>query len=78
LYWDTALSWHDPVLGMLRSVAGIDRVLYGSDFPYLRRDLAVAGRRQLAKTKALNDGERKKVFGETAASLLPRLARASR
>jgi hypothetical protein len=44
----------------------------------LRRDLAVAGRRQLAKTKALSDGERKKVFGETAASLLPRLARASR
>jgi aminocarboxymuconate-semialdehyde decarboxylase len=78
LYWDTALSWHDPVLDMLRSVVGIDRVLYGSDFPYLRRDLAISGRRQLAQTEALSEGERKKVFSETAASLLPRLVRTSR
>jgi len=75
LYWDTALSWHDPVLTMLRSVVGIDHVVYGSDFPYLRRDLAVAGRRQLARSEALNDVERSKVFGETAAKLLPRFAR---
>jgi predicted TIM-barrel fold metal-dependent hydrolase len=75
LYWDTALSWRDPVLQMLRTVVGIDRVLYGSDFPYLRRDLAVAGRRQLARTEALSDAERKKVFGGTASTLLPRLIR---
>src|SRR5580698_6513704 len=31
LYWDTALSWGDPILQVLRSVVGIDRVLYGSD-----------------------------------------------
>jgi predicted TIM-barrel fold metal-dependent hydrolase len=75
LYWDTALSWRDPVLQMLRSVVGIDRVLYGSDFPYLRRDLAIAGHRQLARTEALSDAERKKVLGGTALTLLPRLAR---
>jgi 6-methylsalicylate decarboxylase len=73
LYWDTALSWHDPVLEMLRSVVGIDRVVYGSDFPYLRRDLAIAGRRQLARTEALSAAEHRKVFGETARGLLPRL-----
>jgi aminocarboxymuconate-semialdehyde decarboxylase len=78
LYWDTALSWHDPVLEMLRAVVGIDRVLYGSDFPYLRRDLAVAGRQQLAQSKALNDAERRKVLGETAMTLFPRLARSGR
>ncbi len=39
LYWDTALSWSDPVLRMLRDVVGIDHVLFGSDYPYLRRDL---------------------------------------
>jgi aminocarboxymuconate-semialdehyde decarboxylase len=44
LYWDTALSWGDPVLRMLRDVVGIDRVLFGSDYPYLRRDLAVSCR----------------------------------
>jgi aminocarboxymuconate-semialdehyde decarboxylase len=74
LYWDTALSWRDPVLDMLRSVVGIDHVLYGSDFPYLRRDLAITGRRQLALTAALSGVERAKVFGATAASLLPRFA----
>jgi predicted TIM-barrel fold metal-dependent hydrolase len=75
LYWDTALSWRDPVLEMLRSIVGIDHVLYGSDFPYLRRDMAIAGRRQLAQSKVLNDGERKNILGETALSLLPRLKR---
>src|SRR5450755_2794490 len=74
LYWDTALSWRDPVLNLLRSMVGMDRVLYGSDFPYLRRDLAIAGRRQLAQTEALGGAERTKVFGATASSLFPRFA----
>ena len=78
LYWDTALSWHDPVLEMLRSVVGIDHVVYGSDFPYFRRDLAVAGRRELASTQALSAADRDKVFGGTASSLLPRLGRKDR
>ena len=30
LYWDTALSWTDPVLAMLRSVVGLDHVLFGT------------------------------------------------
>jgi 6-methylsalicylate decarboxylase len=73
LYWDTALSWRDPVLAMLKSVVGVDHVVYGSDYPYLRRDLAIAGRQQLAQTDALSDAERKSVFSETALRLLPRL-----
>jgi aminocarboxymuconate-semialdehyde decarboxylase len=39
IYWDTALAASDPVLRMLRDVAGINQVLYGTDFPYLRRYL---------------------------------------
>ena len=78
LYWDTALSWHDPVLEMLRSVVGIDHVVYGSDFPYFRRDLAVAGRRELARTEALSAADREKVLGDTARTLLPRLGRKDR
>jgi 6-methylsalicylate decarboxylase len=42
IYWDTALAASDPVLRMLRDVAGINQVLYGTDFPYLRRGLAVS------------------------------------
>src|SRR5580693_502830 len=64
LYWDTALSWRDPILHLLRSVVGMDRVLFGSDFPYLRCDLAIGNRAQLARTRALSDAERGAVLGE--------------
>jgi aminocarboxymuconate-semialdehyde decarboxylase len=74
LYWDTALSWRDPVLQLLRSVVGMDRVLFGTDFPYLRRDLAVGSRAQLGRTTALSDAERAAVLGESALKLLPRVA----
>ena len=73
LHWDTALSWHDPVLRLLRSVVGMDQVLYGSDYPYLRRDLAIRGREQLSQTEALSDAERVAVLGENAMKLLPRI-----
>jgi 6-methylsalicylate decarboxylase len=47
LYWDTALSWRPPVLRMLRSVVGMGQVLFRTDYPYLRRDLAVACRHDI-------------------------------
>ena len=72
MYWDTALAASDPVLRMLRDVAGVSRVLYGTDFPYLRRDLAVKSR-HLLQTDALNDAERTAVLGGTASNLFPRL-----
>lgn len=75
LYWDTALSWTDPVLAMLRSVVGLDHVLFGTDYPYLRRDLAVESRGHIAKTQELTSSEKASVLGETAIKLIPRLAR---
>jgi len=74
LYWDTALSWGDPVLRMLREVVGIDRVVFGSDYPYLRRDLAVSCRQHIQASPELTDGERKAILGGTATKLIPRLA----
>jgi 6-methylsalicylate decarboxylase len=74
LYWDTALSWGDPVLRMLRDVVGIDRVVFGSDYPYLRRDLAVSCREHIEASPELTDGERAAVLGATATTLIPRLA----
>jgi predicted TIM-barrel fold metal-dependent hydrolase len=74
LYWDTALAWSDPVLHTLRAVAGMDRVVYGSDYPYLRRDIAVRGRGELEKSAELSDSERASVLHGTAVTLLPRLA----
>jgi predicted TIM-barrel fold metal-dependent hydrolase len=74
LYWDTALSWGDPVLRLLREVAGMDHVLFGSDYPYLRRDLAVSCREQIEASPELTDRERTAVLGGTATKLIPRLA----
>ena len=74
LYWDTALSWNSQVLRMLRDVAGIDRVLFGSDYPYLRRDLAVSCRQHIEANPELTTSEHMAVLGGTAAKLIPRLA----
>jgi predicted TIM-barrel fold metal-dependent hydrolase len=74
LYFDTALSWSDPTLHTLRKVVGLDHVLYGSDYPYLRSDIAVRGRAELDASRELSDTERAAVFHGAAIGLLPRLA----
>ena len=74
LYWDTALSWKPPVLRMLRSAVGMDRVLFGSDYPYLRRDLAVTCRQEVASSSELDANESRAVLSKNALSLLPRFA----
>jgi predicted TIM-barrel fold metal-dependent hydrolase len=72
-YWDTALAASDPVLRMLRDIAGIDHVLYGTDFPYLRRDLAAKSGQRILQSAALDDREKQSVLGQNAAQLLPRV-----
>jgi predicted TIM-barrel fold metal-dependent hydrolase len=74
LYWDTALSWHPANLQMLRSVVGMNQVLFGSDYPYLRRDLAVACRHEVEASPELSSEERGAVLAGNAIKLLPRLA----
>jgi aminocarboxymuconate-semialdehyde decarboxylase len=73
MYWDTALAASDPVLRMLREVAGIDQVLFGTDFPYLRRDLAVNAKQRILEISELNDSEKHAVLGGNASRLFPRL-----
>ena len=70
MYWDTALAASDPVLRMLRDVAGVSQVLYGTDFPYQRRDLAVKSKQQVLHSSALDDLERRAILGGNASSLL--------
>jgi 6-methylsalicylate decarboxylase len=74
LYWDTALSWRPPILRMLRSVVGMGKVLFGSDYPYLRRDLAVACRHEVETSAELDSEESRAVLAENALKLFPRLA----
>jgi len=73
MYWDTALSVSEPVLGMLRDVVGISQVLYGTDYPYQRRDLAAKSKQQIHHSPALNELERRAILGANASRLLPRL-----
>jgi len=73
LYWDTALSWRPPVLRMLRTVVGMGQVLFGSDFPYLRRDLAVACRHEVETSAELDSNEARAVLAGNALRLFPRL-----
>jgi predicted TIM-barrel fold metal-dependent hydrolase len=73
IFWDTALAASDPVLRMLHEVAGINQVSYGTDFPYLRRDLAVKSKQRLLESTVLNDSERRAILGGNAARLFPRL-----
>jgi aminocarboxymuconate-semialdehyde decarboxylase len=64
---------------MLRDVVGIDPVVFGTDYPYtdypyLRRDLAVSCRDHIEATPELTDGERAAVLSATGTTLIPRLA----
>jgi 6-methylsalicylate decarboxylase len=49
-------------------------VVFGSDYPHLRRDLAVSCRGHIEASPELTDGERTAILGATAATLIPRLA----
>lgn len=73
IYWDTALSATDPVFRLLRDVAGIDQVLFGTDFPYLRRDLAVKAKQRILGSAELNHSEEDAILRGNAARLFPRL-----
>jgi aminocarboxymuconate-semialdehyde decarboxylase len=75
LHWDTASAFSDPVLHMLRSVAGLGSVVFGTDYPYPHNEISIAALRQLKSTAELDDGERRGILGESAARLISRLAR---
>jgi 6-methylsalicylate decarboxylase len=74
LYWDTASAWRPPVLRMLRSEAGIGQVLFGTDYPYLRRDLVLACRQEVEASPELDSQESRAVLAGSALKLFPRLA----
>jgi predicted TIM-barrel fold metal-dependent hydrolase len=74
LHWDTALSWRPPILRMLRTQVGLGQVLFGSDYPYLRRDLAVKCRSEVETSPELDNDEARAVLSGNALKLFPRLA----
>jgi aminocarboxymuconate-semialdehyde decarboxylase len=75
LHWDTASAFTDPVLHMLRSVTGLENVVFGTDYPYPTDAISIGGLRQLQNTTELDDRERAGVLGACAVRLIPRLTR---
>jgi aminocarboxymuconate-semialdehyde decarboxylase len=74
LYWDTALAWNDSVLRCLQSVVTTERVLCGTDHPYIRRDIGVRSTRDLRITSELDPRGRQLVSSGNALRLFPRFA----
>ena len=72
LYWDTALAWSDMVLHTLRHIAGVDKILFGTGFPYLRKNIAVRSKINVADSIQLSGEEVKQVFVSNALELFPR------
>jgi len=72
LYWDTALAWSDSVLHTLRHIAGAGKVLFGTDFPYLHKDIAVRSKINVDNSAELSQDEKKKVLGDNGLELFPR------
>jgi predicted TIM-barrel fold metal-dependent hydrolase len=66
------------VLHLLRSVTGLDNVVFGSDYPYPHGDISIGGLRSMEQTAEFSDAERRGLLGTTAERLIPRLAELTR
>jgi 6-methylsalicylate decarboxylase len=74
LHYDTALAFSPAVLNMLRDVVGLTQVVFGTDNPYLRRDMAVRSAEHMRRTTTLSDAERRAILQGNAQRLFPRLS----
>lgn len=74
LWYDTGLSNHDLPVRPTIDVAGADRVVFGTDWPYAA--LPDAGDPAPDLGAGLDDGARERIDAANAAALVPRLAAA--
>jgi aminocarboxymuconate-semialdehyde decarboxylase len=74
IYYDTALAWGDPVMHTLATIAGPRQILFGTDFPYIRPDLAQRARKDVGETREFDASARGRILGGNATELFPRLA----
>ena len=75
LHYDTTSSFSPPVLNMLRDVVGLTQVQFGTDYPYLRRDMAVRSADDMRQTPVLSEAERQAILHGNAQRLFPRFRR---
>jgi 6-methylsalicylate decarboxylase len=73
LHYDTALAYGAAVLNMLTEVVGLEQVLFGTDYPYLRHDMAVRSVGNIRQSTVFSAPEQRAVLYGNAAKLFPRL-----
>jgi predicted TIM-barrel fold metal-dependent hydrolase len=73
-YYDIALSADDPVFDLLRKVIGLDRIVFGSDYPQVPDNFVEASIRSLVESPALDEQARTQVANANGRKLLGRFA----
>ena len=76
-HYETAQSASPEVLAMLKAVAGADRVLFGTDFPFIRGNAVGRSVQQVADFNGFSGPELLAVASGTARELFPSLRSAS-
>jgi predicted TIM-barrel fold metal-dependent hydrolase len=74
LHYDTALSANPHAFRSLRELVGVDRILFGSDFPFAPEPLTAATVQGVGGYPGLDAAGRRAVERENALRLFPRLA----
>ena len=72
-WFDTALSGHAAPLDALRAFADPSRILFGTDYPYVSEDVAIAETAGLDAYEGFSAAERAMVARANAEALFPRL-----
>ncbi len=70
-YYDTAATFNPAAMYATKTVMGIDRILFGTDYPYGDTSEVAKG---LVDSKIFNEAELNKIYRDTAVKLVPRLA----
>jgi predicted TIM-barrel fold metal-dependent hydrolase len=70
-YYDTAAAFNPAAMYATKKVMGIDRIVFGTDYPYGDTNEIVQG---LVDSEMFNEEELNKVYRENALRLVPRLA----
>jgi predicted TIM-barrel fold metal-dependent hydrolase len=72
-YYDMALSAYDPTFDLLRQVVGLDRLVFGSDYPQVPDSFVEASIRTFTGSQTLDDQARIQIAKLNGLKLLSRL-----
>jgi len=72
-YYDVALSAYDPVLELLHDTVGLDRVVFGSDYPQVPDNFVADAARAISESRVLNEMTRAQAARTNGFKLLSRL-----